>query len=188
MKKILTAAYLAAALLLLGACARQNNHISLDELNCVEVGLEEETSFCWAYTYVEYGNYYENEVYLLKGGRRQEVAGMGDGSEINTMLVSPSKMYAALEENGGEGHPYLAIITLAELRQGRKPRYMAGYDPYPGSLWEMRWQGDKLLFNTDKELSVDNVASGEIRTYSITYSLDAATGELAQVGEPVLLE
>lgn len=175
-------------LLLSCSCAMKNTRVMLDEKDCVEIGLEESISFCWAYTYVEYGNYYENEVFLLKGGRRLEAVGMGDGSEINTMLVSPSKMYAALEENGGEGHPYLAIITLEELRHGKEPRYTAGYEPYPGSLWEFRWQGDKLLFNTDKELPEENLETGFPKTYSISYSLDAATGELVQVGEPVLLE
>jgi len=171
-------------LLSLCSCMHHQPEMPLEEKSCVEIGLDEQTSFCWAYTYNHTENYYFNEVYLLKEGRRVEVVGMGDGSEINYMLVSPSKMYAAMEEDGGEGHPYLAIMTLEDIRQGKEPRFTAGYDPYPGGLMEMRWQGDMLIFSTDKDLASE---TGETSTYEVFYLLDAETGEMEQFGKPVPL-
>ncbi|MBD3647581.1 MAG: hypothetical protein HUJ31_09050 [Pseudomonadales bacterium] len=163
------------------SCTVQHAQMPLEESDCVEIGIETPTSLCWAYRFDYESNYYLNEVFLLKDGRRIEAVGMGDGAEINDMVVSPSRMYAAVEEDGGEGHPYLSIMTLEEVRQGKEPRYTAGYDPYPGSLWELRWQGDTLIFSTDRDVETE---TGDVNSYEIIWSLDPETGKLEQVGEP----
>lgn len=171
--------------LLFGGCVKppQESLLSREAL-CESIGREGlELELC-ALNIVNYAPYYQaTRVFLVSEGNVREVESLSGGFGIYEMLASPSRRYLAIVENGGEGHPDLGICSLEEIEKGVENPCFAGFNPYPGGVYDLKWQGDVLTFSSD---GIDPVLpEGE---YYQRYALDANQGQLEKLGEPVPVE
>jgi hypothetical protein len=71
--------------------------------------------------------------------------------EVNQILASPGSTYLAVH-SVGEGHPMVEVIDLEKLRQQGKYVVLHLIDPYPGTVWIVRWEGLRLIVSSDMPL------------------------------------
>jgi hypothetical protein len=173
-------------ILLLCACAPTQRSLIAEQALCVPIGLDEERmDLCVLNIHNWNHNYWTNHYFIVTEGNISDVDGLGGGFETYDMLVSPSRQFIAITENGGEGHPYFSAFYLDDIRNGNKPTSIASIEAYPSGFFGLEWQGDNLFFSTETDL----LSSMEIRNetdwlYEFHYQLDAGTGQLVQLGEP----
>jgi hypothetical protein len=174
--------------LFLCACVPTQRSLIAEQALCIPIGLDEEAVDLCVLN-VNQGNptYQYCTYYLVSEEGIANVEGLG-GFQTYEMLTSPSRKYVVISEDAGEGHPYFTVLSLEDIRNGNKPGVIESIEAYPSGFYGLEWQGDKLLFNTETDL----LASREIRNetdwlYEFAYRLDAETGEVVQLGEPIPL-
>jgi hypothetical protein len=171
--------------LLLGGCAQpQQESLLAREALCESIGREGQEQELCALDIVNYAPYYQaTRVYLVSEFSIQEVESLSGGFGIYELLASPSRRYLAIVENAGEGHPELSVCSLEAVLKGDENPCFAGFNPYPGGVYDLEWQGDVLTFSSD---GVDPMLpEGE---YYQRYALDAESGELEKLAGPVPVE
>lgn len=112
--------------------------------------------------------------YLVSDYSLRLVTELDGGFGVYELSVSPSRRDLAVVENGGEGHPLLTVYNLEHIRAGKDPGRSRSIDPYPGGIYNMRWQGDLLLFDSDGD-PVDQDADEMVDR---VYSFDPVSGIL----------
>ena len=173
--------------LLFGGCAAPPQESLLGrEAICESIGRSGwERDIC-VLNITNYSPYYETtRVFFVSESSIQEVESLGGGFGIYEMLASPSKCYLAIIENGGEGHPYLSLCSLEAAEKGDKKACFTGFDPYPGGIYDLEWQGDVLTFSSD---GVDPMLPEGEGGSNWRYALDAESGKLEKTGGPVPAE
>ena len=171
--------------LLLSACAYSQRNLLAEQAHCVPIGIEEAIDLCVLNIHNWHHNYWMNSYFLVTEGNISDIESLGGGFQTYEMLVSPSRKYIAISEDGGEGHPYFTVFNLDDIRNGDKPSVIESIEAYPSGFYSLQWQDDKLYFETETDL----LASEEIRNetdwfYEFSYHFDAETGKLIQLGEP----
>ena len=174
-------------LLLLEGCARppQESLLSRGAI-CDDIGRPGfERDIC-ALNITSYSTYHETtRVFIVSEYSIQEIESLGGGFGIYEMLASPARRYLAIVENGGEGHPYLGLCSLEAAEKWDDKPCFAGFDPYPGGVYDLKWQGEVLTFSSD---GIEPLLLESETEYYQRYTLDAKSGKLNKKGEPLPVE
>ena len=96
---------------------------------------------------------------------------LSEGQSIGGMSVSDSGKYLAII-HVGEGHPYLIMYDIDKTRHAKDDRYVYTFNPYPGSVGLVRWEGDKLLIETDYPVGKKSVEEEDLSKSFLTYRVD----------------
>lgn len=131
---------------------------------------------------------YENGAYwfLVSGTRNNREIGhnLSQLAEVSQLMVSPDKKYLAVL-SVGEGHPMVEVIDLKKLLAKNKYTALHVIDPYPGTLSIERWDGSKLIVNSDVPLT-QRKENGRVDPDSIlpevkTFALNVLTGAMESI-------
>jgi hypothetical protein len=101
--------------------------------------------------------------------------------QLSEFKVSPNHKWVAIV-SAGEGHPMLDVVNLEKVLAEResdsevKPDE-ASYtiNPYPGFINLVGWQGEKLIFTTDRWLAYNTPLLNEDE---MQFALNLLTGEI----------
>lgn len=167
-----------------GGCAGPPQESLLSrEATCADIGQAGWEQQLCALNVTNYAPYYEaTRVYLVSIGNFREIESLSGGHGIYEMLASPSRRYLAIVENAGEGHPELGVCSLKAILKEDKNPCFAGFNPYPGGIYDLKWQGDVLTFTNDGIEPLLPEIEGE---YYQRYRLDAASAKLEKSGAPI---
>ena len=175
--------------LLLGACAYNQRSLIAEQALCVPIDKQETTDLCVLNIHNWNHNYWTNTYFVVTESNISDVESLGGGFQTYEMLVSPSRKYIAITEDGGEGHPYFTVLRLDDIRNGDKPRVIESIEAYPSGFYGLEWQDDKLYFESGTDLLASQPIRGETDwLYEFSYQLDAETGKLVQLGEPTRIK
>lgn len=170
-------------LLLIGCAKPSQESLLAREALCEPIGREGQEQELCALNVINYAPYYEaTRVYLVSEGHIREVESLSGGYGIYELLASPSRRYLAIVENAGEGHPELGVCYLEKVLKGEEDPCFAGFNPYPGGVYDLAWQGDVLTFSSDGIEPLLPESEGECYQ---RYRLDAESGKLEKSGRPV---
>lgn len=100
---------------------------------------------------------YENGAYwfIIKGlyGNREIGNNLSQLAEVHQLLLSPDGKYLAVL-SVGEGHPVIEVIDLQKLRDKYEYTTLHVLDPYPGTMTIDRWEGSKLIIDSNVPLNL----------------------------------
>ncbi len=95
---------------------------------------------------------------------------------VTSISASASGRYLAILSSA-EGHPVLGIFKADTLDYGEKPEMVRSINPYPGTVANVRWDQDAVLFEADVDV---NAGRQETREELLQYRYDPATDDLTQ--------
>jgi len=129
-------------LLFVGCVQPHKESLLAREAICEAIGKKGQEQELCVLNNVNHSPYYEiSRFFLVSAGRIIELDPLGSGFGIYEMLVSHSKRYLAFVENAGEGHSELSVCSLEGLLQGEEGPCFAGFNPYPGGVYDLKWAG-----------------------------------------------
>ena len=136
-------------------------------------------TLCVINTDYEKGAYW----FVIKGayGNREIGNNLCQLAEVHHLLLSPDRKYLAVL-SVGEGHPVIEVIDMQKLRDKFEYTTLHVLDPYPGVMSIDRWEGTKLLIDSNVPLNLrkenGRVDPDLLLPETKKFSLDVLTGKV----------
>lgn len=145
--------YLLIILILLSACAPVKQNWLTEQSVCVPVGSEESPQDLCFLNVDNRDTYNQRSLFFLVNDFGTEmIPALGDGLEVFELLISPSRRYAAVIENAGEGHGIFFVTDLDQIRAHKDSQRCPGIEAYPYGFFDLQWHDDVLHFSTNTDL------------------------------------
>jgi len=108
-------------------------------------------TLCVINTDYEKGAYW----FVIKGayGNRAIGNNLSQLAEVHQLMLAPDGKYLAVL-SVGEGHPVIEVIDLQKLRDKYEYTTLHVLDPYPGVMTIDRWEGSKLIIDSNVPLNL----------------------------------
>lgn len=139
-------------------------------------------TLCVINTDYEKGAYW----FVIKGAYGNRVIGnnLSQLAEVHHLLVSPDGKYLAVL-SVGEGHPVIEVIDLQKLRDKYEYATLHVLDPYPGVMSIDRWEGSKLIIDSNVPLNLrkedGRVDAEQLLPENKKFSLDVLSGKIESI-------
>jgi hypothetical protein len=143
-------------------------------------------TLCVINTDYEKGAYW----FVIKGayGNRAIGNNLSQLAEVHQLLLSPDGKYLAVL-SVGEGHPVIEVIDMQKLRDKYEYTTLHVLDPYPGVMSIDRWEGSKLLIDSNVPLNLrkedGRVDPDLLLPESKKFALDVLTGKIESINSDV---
>lgn len=153
--------YLLISLLFLCACATTQPNGLDRQSRCFPIGSK---TFPQNLCFLTVDNRFEynkrNLFFLVDQSKVEQIPALGGGFETIDLMISPSRHYAAVIEDSGEGHGIFFVTALDRVRKQLGVRRCPGIEAYPHGFFNLGWKEDALYFKTATDLF--STAEGEI--------------------------
>jgi hypothetical protein len=142
-------------------------------------------TLCVINTDYEKGAYW----FVIKGayGNREIGNNLSQLAEVHHLSLSPGGKYLAVL-SVGEGHPVIEVIDMQKLRDKYEYTTLHVLDPYPGVMTIDRWEGSKLLIDSNVPLNLrkedGRVDPDLLLPETKKFSLDVLTGKIESISSP----
>lgn len=144
-------------------------------------------TLCVINTDYEKGAYW----FIIKGayGNRAIGNNLSQLAEVHQLMLAPDGKYLAVL-SVGEGHPVIEVIDMQKLRDKYEYTTLHVLDPYPGVMTIDRWEGSKLIIDSNVPLNLrkedGRVDPDLLLPETKKFALDVPTGTIESINSDVI--